>query len=108
MLCIRAAVRSLGQRFINEDVYPGVYNHAALLHEPAPRWVVIDEEGIEAGAAAEAPGPRPRHVAESAAELGAYAAGRASSGIHGEGYLSGTSLGDGTFFGRRAGRAAAR
>jgi len=39
---------------------------------------------------------------------GLYAAGRASSGIHGEGYLSGTSLGDGTFFGRRAGRAAAR
>jgi 3-oxo-5alpha-steroid 4-dehydrogenase len=38
---------------------------------------------------------------------GLYAAGRASSGIHGEGYISGTSLGDGTFFGRRAGRAAA-
>ncbi|RSN61824.1 MULTISPECIES: FAD-dependent oxidoreductase [Actinomadura] len=39
---------------------------------------------------------------------GLYAAGRASSGMHGEGYISGTSLGDGTFFGRRAGRAAAR
>ncbi len=39
---------------------------------------------------------------------GLYAAGRASAGIHGEGYISGTSLGDGTFFGRRAGRAAAR
>jgi 3-oxo-5alpha-steroid 4-dehydrogenase len=38
---------------------------------------------------------------------GLYAAGRASSGMHGEGYVSGTSLGDGTFFGRRAGRAAA-
>lgn len=38
---------------------------------------------------------------------GLYAAGRASSGMHGEGYISGTSLGDGTFFGRRAGRAAA-
>lgn len=37
---------------------------------------------------------------------GLYAAGRATSGIHGEGYVSGTSLGDGTFFGRRAGRAA--
>ncbi|WP_406385436.1 FAD-binding protein [Streptomyces sp. NBC_01618] len=39
---------------------------------------------------------------------GLFAAGRAASGIHGEGYISGTSLGDGTFFGRRAGVAAAR
>jgi 3-oxo-5alpha-steroid 4-dehydrogenase len=31
-----------------------------------------------------------------------------SSGIHGDGYISGTSLGDGTFFGRRAGAAAAQ
>ncbi|NLT29846.1 MAG: FAD-dependent oxidoreductase [Propionibacterium sp.] len=38
---------------------------------------------------------------------GLYAAGRASSGMHGEGYISGTSLGDGSFFGRRAGRAVA-
>lgn len=38
---------------------------------------------------------------------GLYAAGRAAAGMHGEGYVSGTSLGDGTFFGRRAGRAAA-
>ncbi|UUZ59445.1 FAD-binding protein [Nocardioides sp. B-3] len=38
---------------------------------------------------------------------GLYAAGRASSGMHGERYISGTSLGDGTFFGRRAGRTAA-
>ncbi len=38
---------------------------------------------------------------------GLYAAGRATSGIHGDGYVSGTSLGDGTFFGRRAGRCAA-
>ncbi|MDN3359035.1 FAD-dependent oxidoreductase [Actinomadura sp. DC4] len=39
---------------------------------------------------------------------GLYAAGRASSGIHGAGYISGTSLADGAFFGRRAGRAAVR
>jgi len=188
-------VNALGQRFINEDVYPGVYSHAALLHQPAPWWIIIDEEGFDAVAATEAPGLRPQHVAESATELGEelgmppgalettvatynrhaaqgadpyfhksarwlraltgplaavdprvlgveaatttgiagftlgglhtavdgavlhvsnrpipglYAAGRASSGIHGEGYVSGTSLGDGTFFGRRAGRAAAR
>lgn len=39
---------------------------------------------------------------------GLYAAGRATSGIPAWGYASGTSLGDATFFGRRAGRAAAR
>jgi 3-oxo-5alpha-steroid 4-dehydrogenase len=38
---------------------------------------------------------------------GLYAAGRASSGVPAWGYVSGTSLGDATFFGRRAGRAAA-
>ena len=39
---------------------------------------------------------------------GLYAAGRAASGIPVWGYASGTSLGDGSFFGRRAGRHAAR
>jgi 3-oxo-5alpha-steroid 4-dehydrogenase len=38
---------------------------------------------------------------------GLYAAGRATSGISVGGYSSGLSLGDGTFFGRRAGRCAA-
>ena len=38
---------------------------------------------------------------------GLFAAGRATSGIPSWGYASGTSLGDGTFFGRRAGWAAA-
>ncbi len=38
---------------------------------------------------------------------GLFAAGRASSGISVGGYSSGLSLGDGTFFGRRAGRCAA-
>ncbi|WP_137723285.1 FAD-dependent oxidoreductase [Prescottella subtropica] len=38
---------------------------------------------------------------------GLFAAGRATSGLHSWGYISGTSLGDGTFFGRRAGVAAA-
>jgi 3-oxo-5alpha-steroid 4-dehydrogenase len=36
-----------------------------------------------------------------------YGAGRATSGLSSGGYSSGLSLGDGTFFGRRAGRAAA-
>jgi 3-oxo-5alpha-steroid 4-dehydrogenase len=39
---------------------------------------------------------------------GLYAAGRASNGIPAWGYASGTSLGDSTFFGRRAGRYAAK
>jgi 3-oxo-5alpha-steroid 4-dehydrogenase len=38
---------------------------------------------------------------------GLYAAGRTTNGIAAEGYVSGISLGDGTFFGRAAGRAAA-
>lgn len=38
---------------------------------------------------------------------GLYAAGRTSSGVAKQGYSSGMSLGDGSFFGRRAGRAAA-
>lgn len=38
---------------------------------------------------------------------GLFAAGRAASGMHGRGYITGTSIGDATFFGRRAGRAAA-
>jgi 3-oxo-5alpha-steroid 4-dehydrogenase len=39
---------------------------------------------------------------------GLYAAGRASSGVAKQGYSSGMSLGDGSFFGRRAGRSAAQ
>jgi succinate dehydrogenase/fumarate reductase flavoprotein subunit len=38
---------------------------------------------------------------------GLFAAGRATSGVPSRGYSSGLSLGDGTFFGRRAGRTAA-
>jgi len=39
---------------------------------------------------------------------GLFAAGRATSGVSVGSYSSGLSLGDGTFFGRRAGRTAAR
>lgn len=38
---------------------------------------------------------------------GLYAAGRTTSGVAARGYASGLSLGDGSFFGRRAGRSAA-
>jgi succinate dehydrogenase/fumarate reductase flavoprotein subunit len=44
---------------------------------------------------------------EGAAIPGLYGAGRATSGLSVGSYSSGLSLGDGTFFGRRAGRAAA-
>lgn len=191
-------VNARGQRFINEDVYPGLFSHAAVAHQPGPWWVVVDEAGWESIPRRDLWGVRPAHAAETLAELehelgipagalevnveiynryaaagedplfhknarwlrpleppfaaldprwgfatgrdsagegtgaagftlgglhttvdgavldvsgapirGLFAAGRASAGIHGEGYISGTSLGDGTFFGRRAGRAAA-
>jgi 3-oxo-5alpha-steroid 4-dehydrogenase len=44
---------------------------------------------------------------EGAAIAGLFAAGRATSGLAVGSYSSGLSLGDGTFFGRRAGRCAA-
>lgn len=186
-------VNGLGERFINEDVYPGLWSHAALT-QPGPCWVILDEAGFESLDPQSARGQRPSFAAETIDELesellmppgslagtvaaynrdaavgtdtrhhkhprwlrvleppyaafdprataaatgsatgfsgftlgglsttvdsevrhiaggtirGLYAAGRAASGIHGEGYISGTSLGDGTFFGRRAGVAAA-
>lgn len=184
-------VNARGERFVNEDVYPGVYSHAAF-HQPGPCWVILDEAGLEA-VGAEAAHLTPSFAAETVAELehdlgmpagalvatveaynrdaavgadrlhksnrwvreltgpfiafdprlglggtergtgfncftlgglhtritgevldvhgdvvpGLFAAGRASSGMHGYGYVSGTSLGDGTFFGRAAGVTAA-
>ena len=192
-------VNGLGQRFVNEDTYPGIVSHRAVESQPGPCWVVVDEAGYEEVPERERWGVRPTHAAEDLDELGAelgmpdgalaasvaaynrdaergedtwfhkdprwlrplrppyaaidvaagfhpgdrdsgasgdgvagftlgglhttpdgevlawsgdpipglYAAGRATSGIHGDGYISGTSLGDGTFFGRLAGRAAA-
>lgn len=190
-------VNARGQRFINEDVYAGLFSHAAL-HQPGPCWAIIDGEGFEQIDEADLMGTRVHHAAETLEELeaeigmepgslvhavarynaqaeagldtdfhkdpswlrvleppflavdprkgffeaagqevsptgfsgftlgglattvdgevkhvdgslvpGLYAVGRVASGMHGHGYISGTSLGDGTFFGRRAGRAAA-
>ena len=193
-------VDALGQRFVNEDTYPGTVSHAAVAHRPAPYWVVVDEAGFDEVPEAERWGVRPAHAAATLAELeidlgmpagsleatvsaynrgaergedplfhkaprwvrplaapyaaidvaagfhpgdrpsgaagtgvagftlgglhttvdgavlsldgrpvpGLWAAGRSTSGIHGDGYISGTSLGDGSYFGRRAGRSAAR
>ncbi|POX57213.1 flavoprotein [Streptomyces sp. Ru71] len=182
-------VNGRGQRFINEDTYPGRIGQAALFQQGDETFLVLDEEGFEeAGRVSAAPEflqLRPTWVCGSAAELGAemglppgaleatvevynrhaehgrdpllhkaarwvrplrgplgavdlrgmtsgfalgglttgtdaevlhvsgepipglYAAGRATAGIAAWGYASGASLGDGSFFGRRAGRGAA-
>lgn len=189
-------VNGHGQRFINEDCYPGRIGQAALFRQGLDCWVILDEKGYEEVPEAERWGVRPHFVAATVAELeaeigipvgalqqtvelynehaasgadplfhkrpqfvrtleapyaaidpkrcfrgptdppgsgaavftlgglvttvdghvldldgnpiaGLYAAGRATSGLASWGYVSGTSLGDGTYFGRRAGRAAA-
>ncbi|MET9289017.1 FAD-dependent oxidoreductase [Nocardia beijingensis] len=193
-------VNGHGQRFVNEDTYPGRIGQAALFRQDMRTWVVLDEPAFEEVPEPQRWGVRPTHVAETAEELaeqmgvpsaaladtirryndfasagadpefgkaprwvrpltpplaaidvragvrppsesgdrrgtgasvftlgglhtsldgavldidgnpipGLFAAGRAASNLHGEGYISGTALGDGTFFGRRAGAAAAR
>ena len=181
-------VNNQGQRFINEDTYPGRIAHAILRTQDNDAFLVIDERSYE-----ESPEPlrlkflrlRPTWAAASTEELEAeigmpagclgatidvfnrhaydgvdpmfhkaskwvrplegsagcnrsardvqrvhagrlgdvgrqrssacgrrphprpVTAGRASNGIPAWGYASGTSLGDSTFFGRRAGRHAA-
>jgi 3-oxo-5alpha-steroid 4-dehydrogenase len=47
MICRGMLVNSLGQRFINEDVYPGLASVAAVRHQPGPYWVIIDEAGYD-------------------------------------------------------------
>ncbi|MBM9836416.1 FAD-dependent oxidoreductase [Rhodococcus hoagii] len=194
-------VNSVGQRFINEDVYPGLVGQAALFKHNLKVWVILDEQAYEEVPVDERWGVQPHFVAEALEELereigmpegalqntvgeynrfaehgedpyfhksarwlrplqspfaaidvqrgmappeygdggtggggaevftigglrttvdgrvldldddaipGLFAAGRATSGLHSWGYISGTSLGDGTFFGRRAGVAASR
>ena len=58
----------LGRRFVNEDVYPGVFSHAAL-HQPGPCWVILDEEGLESIPPRDLWGVRPTHAAETLEEL---------------------------------------
>jgi 3-oxo-5alpha-steroid 4-dehydrogenase len=47
MICRGMLVNSRGQRFINEDVYPGLASVAAVRHQPGPHWVIIDEAGYD-------------------------------------------------------------
>jgi 3-oxo-5alpha-steroid 4-dehydrogenase len=189
-------VNSRGQRFINEDTYPGRIGQAALFAQGMDCWVILDETGYEQVPKGERWGVLPHETAETLEELeqltglpegslvatigeynrhaangqdpvchkdprwlrpldppfaaidpkrsfrgpndppvgsgaavftlgglatdvagrvlhvdgtpipGLLAAGRVSSGLAAWGYISGTSLGDGTFFGRFAGRTA--
>ena len=197
MMARGVVVNAAGQRFVNEDTYPGRIGQAALFRHDLACWVVLDEQGYEDVPESERWGVVPQHVADTVAELeqlmgipsgglqstvatynahaargddpffhkdrrwlrplqppfaaidpkrsfrgpndrpvgsgaavftlgglstdvdgrvldvddaaipGLFAAGRATSGLAAGGYISGTSLGDGTFFGRRAGRHAA-
>ena len=182
-------VNRYGQRFINEDAYPGRVGQTAFFKQGGDVFLIFEGEVFDA-IPADLRGPwlkQPTHVAETIEELakdlglppgslehtvavynenaargedplchkasqwltplqgpfgaidqrmlgyrsftlggldttprgevrsvdgepipGLFAAGRTTSGIPASGYVSGTSLGDGTFFGRRAGRAAVR
>jgi len=64
-------------------------------------WAVFTMGGLRTTTEGEALTPDGEVIA------GLYAAGRTTSGLAAQGYSSGLSLADGTFFGRRAGRAAA-
>jgi 3-oxo-5alpha-steroid 4-dehydrogenase len=64
-------------------------------------WASFTLGGVRTSARSEVLTP------EGALVPGLYAAGRTTNGIAAEGYVSGISLGDGTFFGRAAGRNAA-
>jgi len=201
LLLVRTVlVDAAGQRFINEDTYPGRVGQHALYHHGGRVFMVLDEETFDAVPEAGRRGAQPTWVCETLAELegemglppgsleatvglynrhaadghdsvfhkaarwlkplrspfgaidilapnevgatvvegprtgfnvftigglhttidgevlgldggsipGLFAAGRTTSSIQAWGYISGTSLGEGTFFGRRTGRAAAR
>lgn len=69
MACHGILVDAQGQRFINEDVYPGAFSHAALLHQPGPWWVILDEAGFESLAPQDSWGLQPQYAAETLGEL---------------------------------------
>jgi len=69
LACRGMLVNGRGQRFLNEDVYPGLYSHEALLRQPGPCWVVIDLAGFEDTPASELHGLQPQFAAETLDEL---------------------------------------
>ncbi|MFN8543765.1 MAG: FAD-dependent oxidoreductase [Candidatus Binatia bacterium] len=178
-------VNAVGQRFVNEDAYPGRIAQECLFRQDGRMWLIVDTaiyernvHGVEATHVEETVGELERtlglppttlestvalynrgaargedplfhkhagflqplvqppfaaidwsvdqalwatftlgglHTRPTGAVLdpdgepvaGLYAAGRTTSGVAASGYVSGVSLGDGTFFGRAAGRSAA-
>ena len=183
-------VNARGQRYVNEDTYPGRIGQETLLRNDNQAYLIIDEAAYEEGCATDSSTPffrfRPKWVAETVEELeadmglptgtlvstvevynrnaasgedpvlnkkaewckpigspiaaldlrnctagftlgglrttvnsevlhvsgepiqGLFAAGRCTAGVCAGGYASGTSLGDGSFYGRRAGISAAK
>jgi 3-oxo-5alpha-steroid 4-dehydrogenase len=183
-------VNGRGQRYINEDTYPGRVGQATLIENQNQAYLIIDEAAYEEGLSRPSSSAllrgQPTWVCETVEELeseiglpegalqstvevynrhaergedpllgkkpewvkpigspiaafdlrgrtggftlgglltsvdsevlhvsgdpipGLFAAGRCTSGICAGGYASGTSLGDGSFFGRRAGMSAAK
>jgi 3-oxo-5alpha-steroid 4-dehydrogenase len=108
------ATLELYNRFAARGEDPLLHKKAAFLKRlDAPPFAAIDCRvnavdyasftlgGLRTSAAGEVLTPDGTPIA------GLFAAGRTSYGIAGPGYVSGISLGDGTFFGRKAGRSAA-
>ncbi|WIV45535.1 FAD-dependent oxidoreductase [Glutamicibacter nicotianae] len=66
-------VNGRGQRYINEDTYPGRHGQATLFHQENQAFLVIDEAAFEEGSASETSSPellmQPTWVADNAAEL---------------------------------------
>lgn len=62
-------VNAVGQRFINEDVYPGLASVAAVRHQPGPHWVIIDAAGYDDIPERGLWNVQPSHVCETLAEL---------------------------------------
>ncbi|WP_330151317.1 FAD-binding protein [Rhodococcus chondri] len=62
-------VDSLGRRFINEDVYPGLVGQATLFEHNLHVWVILAEEAYEEVPVDERWGVQPHFVAETLEEL---------------------------------------
>lgn len=62
-------VDGLGQRFVNEDVYPGRFSQAAVRHRRGPWFTLVDEAGWEDVPEPERWGVQPAVVAETLAEV---------------------------------------
>ncbi|MEI7056694.1 FAD-dependent oxidoreductase [Nocardioides sp. CCNWLW239] len=69
LACRGVLVDGLGQRFINEDVYPGRFSQAAVRDRPGPWFTIVDETAWEDVPERERWGVQPAVVAETLAEV---------------------------------------